>query len=543
MGMNGSASLESELEKLRTEVTELRSVENTDVLKARKMFSLITDNVADLLAVIDPKGFRVWNNYAYMTTLGYDPVTLGGTNSFEEIHPDDRRMVERTFHDSIRSGVGRKIHYRVRHRKGHWVELESQARVVMNEKGEVDCLVLMARDITERSRKQMDLMRAKQGEAVCDFAATVGREFESLFGNMASELEELHESRRSEDDGMTKKGLVLLEESLGEARQLIRRLLEFGHADEITTEAISMEALVKHVSEGLSFRGADRVHFSVANDLPMARIQKSSVEQAMHHIMESVLETDPTNDSICVRVNAVHFDFHSEARPHQLLPGDYIAVRFFTNLTGLSEVNRSRIFDPYFTSQQRGAEVGLPTALSLLARNRGAVRIEPRASQHLVIAAYVPAHTASIKRQARKTEVIPIPINEDAKRILLMDDDANVRHFVGNMMKVMGYEVLLAKDGADALHMFQKEMDEGRSIDLVIMDLVVPSGKGGAETVMSLRHIYPDVKAVAASGFIHESVMEDPRPHGFDGVIAKPFSAKRLQEVINTVLPVYEDSC
>src|SRR6201997_2793174 len=120
--------------------------------KNEELFQIVTENAADMIALVDVKGRRLYNSPAYKRILGYSPSELGQTSSFEQIHPDDRFKVLEAAREARATGVGKKLEYRIRHRDGTWRVVESLASTVRNQKGEVVKLVIVNRDITERKR-------------------------------------------------------------------------------------------------------------------------------------------------------------------------------------------------------------------------------------------------------------------------------------------------------------------------------------------------------------------------------------------------------
>src|ERR1700722_20499007 len=127
-------------------------------LRREELFQIVTENAADMIALVDMKGRRLYNSPAYKKILGYSPAELGETSSFEQIHPEDRFKVMEAGREARQSGLGKKMQYRMRHKNGSWKVLESSASAVRDEKGEVVKLVIVNRDITERrlAEEQME---------------------------------------------------------------------------------------------------------------------------------------------------------------------------------------------------------------------------------------------------------------------------------------------------------------------------------------------------------------------------------------------------
>jgi PAS domain S-box-containing protein len=122
-----------------------------------ELFRIVTENAADMIALVDVKGRRLYNSPAYKRILGYSAAELGETSSFEQIHPDDRFKVLEAAREARSTGVGRKLDYRIRHKDGTWRVLESMASTIRDEKGEVVKLVIVNRDVTERKRAEEQL--------------------------------------------------------------------------------------------------------------------------------------------------------------------------------------------------------------------------------------------------------------------------------------------------------------------------------------------------------------------------------------------------
>ncbi|HWJ46487.1 MAG TPA: GGDEF domain-containing protein, partial [Candidatus Udaeobacter sp.] len=125
--------------------------------KKDEIFQAVTENAADMIALVDVKGRRLYNSPAYKRVLGYSPAELSETSSFEQIHPDDRMRVLEAAREARESGVGRRLEYRIKHKDGSWRVLESVASTIRDAKGAVAKLVIVNRDITERKRAEQQL--------------------------------------------------------------------------------------------------------------------------------------------------------------------------------------------------------------------------------------------------------------------------------------------------------------------------------------------------------------------------------------------------
>ncbi len=132
-----------------------------ELVKREELFHLISENAADMIAVVDMEGKRLFNSLSYQTVLGYSPEELQASSAFEQIHPDDRERVKKATEDARLSGIGKTLEYRARHKNGTWLVLESTSSVIRNAKAEPEKLVIVNRNITERKRAEDALRRSE----------------------------------------------------------------------------------------------------------------------------------------------------------------------------------------------------------------------------------------------------------------------------------------------------------------------------------------------------------------------------------------------
>ncbi len=187
-------------------------------------------------------------------------------------------------------------------------------------------------------------------------------------------------------------------------------------------------------------------------------------------------------------------------------------------------------------SKQRGSGLGLATSYSIVKKQQGAITVESEPGEVSTFRIYLPASENKVTRQqAGKSSELP----KGQGRILVMDDDECIRETTRNILLVLGYEVELTSDGADAIAAYREARECGRPFDVVIMDLTVPGGMGGKETIGKLIEIDPAVKAIVASGYSNDLVLAEYGNYGFKGAVAKPY---RLRDLGETVLRVVQSA-
>jgi len=127
-------------------------------------------------------------------------------------------------------------------------------------------------------------------------------------------------------------------------------------------------------------------------------------------------------------------------------------------------------------------------------------------------------------------------MDSDHKKILIIDDDARIRDITVNVLKTLGYKAYSANDGETAIEFYQQAMDANQSFDAVILDLTIPNGMGGKETIIELKKIDPNVKAIISSGYSSDPVILEYKKYGFCGAINKPYRIEEISQIIKQVL-------
>jgi len=220
--------------------------------------------------------------------------------------------------------------------------------------------------------------------------------------------------------------------------------------------------------------------------------------------------------------------------PPGLVQGDYVAIAIQDTGAGIPEQYLSRIFDPYFTTKEKGSGLGLATSYSIVRNHSGMIDVKTKSGEGSRFTIYLPA-IAGKGRTASAVSSGEPSLSRSAK-ILVMDDEEIIRNVSRKLLGVLNHNVEVAQHGQEALEKYQEAMAAGSPFHLVILDLTVRGGMGGAETLQKLREMDPAVKAIVSSGYSDDAALADQLKHGFKAYLKKPYDIRELREVVDPLL-------
>jgi CheY-like chemotaxis protein len=277
-----------------------------------------------------------------------------------------------------------------------------------------------------------------------------------------------------------------------------------------------------------------RCDFSLPEDLWLAEVDAVQIGQVIRNLMLNARDAMPEGGVISV--GAENMVLGPQENP-ALSPGDYVRVSIADCGGGISKELLLKIFDPYFSTKQRGTQKGMGLGLAIchtvMQRHGGAIAVELEpGGKGTIFRLLLPASRKLLPR-----EKASVPASRPrCGRILVMDDEEMVRKLVGKMLVQEGHEVELVEDGQRAVEVYESAKIQRRPFDAVILDLTVRDGLGGQEAIRALLKIDPAVKAIVMSGYPSDPVVLEPERYGFKGVLAKPFDKLALQETLSRVL-------
>ena len=197
--------------------------------------------------------------------------------------------------------------------------------------------------------------------------------------------------------------------------------------------------------------------------------------------------------------------------------------------TGMDETTLDKIFDPFFTTKHKGNGLGLSTCYSIIKQHDGSIEVESIPGNGTAFHIFLPVSLKDTINQLSQ----PAVQHEGSGTIIVMDDESFMREIVSGMFATMGYSLIEAKDGEEAIQLCEEALKQGKTVRAALFDLTIPGGMGGKEAVLLFRERFPCIPAFASSGYSEDPAMARPTEFGFTDSIRKPFKKDELAEMMN----------
>lgn len=517
-------------EQLQQEIDERRQAEES-LAAEKERLDVTLRSLRERVIATDTEGKILLFNKAAENSTGWTQEEAIGQPLdvvFHIINEKTRERCEKPIEKIIKLGgtIGLANHTVLISRDGTERLIDTSGATIYDKEDNIIGVVLIFRDITEKRKIEEELLKVQKLESIGMLAGGIAHDFNNILaiilGN--AELAEIY----SPGDKVLER-LARIENAAFRAEGLTQQLLTFAKGGAPIKETASISKLIKDTA-GFTLSDSNvKCELFSPDDLWPVEIDIGQMSQVVNNLIINAREAMPKGGTIEIKAENIIVGTEEEMA---LPEGKYIKLSFKDQGVGISKEQLPKIFDPFFTTKEGSSGLGLSTTFSIIKKHGGLITAKPNAGAGTTFYIYLPASSREI---LTKKEVEERPFVGQG-RILLMDDEEDLRNTVGEVLNGFGYEVELAKDGAEVIEMYQKNREAGKPFDVLVMDLTIPGGMGGQETIRKLIEINPEVKAIVSSGYSNDPVMSDFKKYGFCGFIAKPYNFKELAEALNKIL-------
>ncbi|MDX9701940.1 MAG: ATP-binding protein [Candidatus Auribacterota bacterium] len=481
---------------------------------------------------LDSAGKIIYFNEYMENISGYALHEIRGNDWFALFMPsDDRNKVQTQFVMSItdKSETSRMFPITTRTGKQHFIEWYGEIKT--DERGEAT-VVAVGVDITKRKLYENESIKSKNLDSLAILAGGIAHDFNNLLaiitGNVALAKKHIN------IDCMDHQLLSNAERALHIAAGLSQQLLTFAQGGAPIKKTTNITDLIKD-SALFSLKGSNvKCEFEIDSNLKPVDVDTSQLFQVIHNIVINAYQALPEGGTITVRVR--NAGIRSE-KWLPIMPGEYVKISVEDHGVGILPEHIDRVFDPYFTTKEKGSAkgvgLGLSTCYSIIRKHGGYITVQSKPNIKTVFDVYLPVSKGIAKVDlCEDTDDAPV----SQAKILLMDDEAMYLEMLSRILQTLGYTVCQAIDGKQAVALYQESISNGDPFDAVILDLTIPGGMGGKETLAQLKLIDPDVQAIVASGYYNDPIMSNYHLFGFKGMLPKPSSIEQIKAVLYAVL-------
>ena len=521
-------------EDLRIEIEERKRVAE-ELSESKDRYQALINNILGMVYSANPDwSTRILFNSKDVCGYTEDDFFNKKIVWIDIIHPEDKSRIlkEWSILQSEPTGIIQEYRIIAKDGKIRWVRDSKRSSFKAGYFNGVDGVITDISDYKKQEEQQKNqeqlLQQSQKLETIAILAGGIAHDFNNMLSVIMGNTSEALSQVNKNDDLYEIIGDI--QEGTKQAQSLTQQLLTFAKGGAPIKKVVDLNQIIKKSVEFVLRGEKIKCEFTLSDDLWPVEVDPGQINQALNNFVINSNQAMPEGGIVHVKTKNTKIESENEI-PVQ--PGKYVQITISDQGIGISESNISKIFDPYFSTKQKGSGLGLATSYSIISKHGGHISVKSRLNHGTTFFIYLPASVKAVNLSTQKQQASK-NIKEEGK-ILVMDDQEPILKMIGRMLNRMGYETVFATDGEEALNKYREAYNSSKPFDIVILDLTVPGGMGGAKTMPELLKIDPDVKAIVSSGYSNDPIMANYEDYGFSAVIPKPYTKDQLTKVISRI--------
>ena len=528
----GTCKLQEMNEQMRQEISERKRMEAA-VRESEEKYRLLVENANEAIFILQNNQLKFTNPKAdeNITRLSLDPKQADFTHL---IHPQERERAIEWYQRRLR---GMELPYSFMFRlEGDravsiWVELNS---ILIKLNGKPATLNFM-RDVTLQKKLEEQFYQSQKMESIGTLAGGIAHDFNNLLMGIQGNVSVMQLEVDSDDS--LQESIQSIARCVKSGSQLTNQLLAFARGGKYVVTPSNLNTIVHKAVEifGRTKKEID-LHPVFAKDIWPVEVDPGQIEQVLMNLFVNAWQAMPDGGDLYIELENVQLDEqYARLKPFNLRPGRYVKISVTDTGVGMSPETQKRIFEPFFSTKEKGmgTGLGLASAYGIIKNHNGFINCYSELGHGTTFNVYFPVCEEHYPREegAGEDELVQgVPGGDET--ILFVDDDEEIISVGRKILASLGYAVLVAEGGQAAVDLF---LDQGSRIDLVILDYVMP-GMGGREVFDAIKQIRPDVKVLLSSGYSSTDQVAALIERGCNGFIQKPYDTVKMSRIIRTIL-------
>jgi PAS domain S-box-containing protein len=484
------------------------------------------ENSDNSIVITDLEGTIEYVNRAFEKSTGYSgKEVLGGNPRILNAGTQSRQYYKELWETILSGNAWRGIFHNKRKDGTLYYEKSSISPIYLAD-GSFNKFIAIKLDITKEKNLEEEVIKAQKLESLGMLAGGIAHDFNNI---MTAVLGNISLAKMNViADSKVFKNLNSAEQACGRIKDLTQQLLTFSKRGSPIKKAVSMRKLILESAKFILHGSNVHCSFDLSEDLWSAEIDEGQINQVLNNLILNAIQSMQGGGNMSIVAENSSLDTSNELF---LDPGDYVKIEVQDFGVGISAENLKKIFDPYFTTKESGNGLGLASSLSIINKHDGKIFVNSIRGKGTKFTIYLRASKKKVK-----SKNIEHKLEFGVGRILIMDDQLEVRNTLQRMLGHLGFEFDVAMDGHEVVRMYKQAMESEQPFGTVIMDLTIPGKMGGKEALCEILKFDRNVKAIVSSGYSQDPILVSYKEHGFAEMLAKPYTIEKLSSVISTVL-------
>jgi PAS domain S-box-containing protein len=405
--------------------------------------------------------------------------------------------------------------------------LSMNIRAVRDDYGKIIYYECIAEDITERKRLESQSIQSQKMEAVGTLAGGIAHDFNNLLMGIQGYASLILYSMEPNHPHFDK--LKSIEDLVRNGADLTRQLLGFARGGKYEVKQVDLNEIIHKTYTMFDRTKKDiAVHYKQARDIYIVEVDRGQMEQVMFNLYLNAWQSMPAGGDLYIETKNITLD-EGYVKPYTVKPGEYVKISVTDTGPGMDEKTKERIFEPFFTTKEmgRGSGLGLASIYGIIKNHNGFINVYSERGHGTTFNIYLPALVKEVDRNKKSIRAI-----KGSENILIVDDEDAVISVCRELLETLGYKVITASSGKDAVEIYRSNREK---INLVILDMIMPD-MGGGETFALMKIIDPNIKVILSSGYSLNGQAADIMKQGCQSFIQKPFSIDELSKKVREVL-------